>query len=227
MAELRWNLGKCYCGLGELDKAEGEAKTLTELPPKRKFRAEEIYADVYLARAKKKQTSEDKEGVNYFIENLQKAINKGSIEACYLYLTKVEHLQERLCSKEETIVQTIAEIEVCLERSDNFHEKFDGSPDDPTDFIQERIKTILFHPGKADTSLPETILKRYDSLCDLRKYLRDFEGCYLQLRVSNNVSWNKVCQEATKKVLTKARELLDHVIFDYQVSSNMLSSGFL
>ncbi|KAJ8033038.1 hypothetical protein HOLleu_23161 [Holothuria leucospilota] len=215
MSELRWNLGKCYCGLGELDKAEGEAKTLTELPPKRKFRAEEIYADVYLARAKEKQTSKDKEGVNYMIENLQKAINKGSIEACYLYLTKVEHLQERLCSVEETIVQTIAEIEACLERSDNFHEKFDRSPGDrdPIDYIQERITTILFHPGKTIKSLPGIIVKRYDSLSDMRKYLRDFEGCYL--RVSRD-SWNKVCQEATKKVLTKARELLDHVIFDYQ-----------
>ncbi|KAJ8033036.1 Interferon-induced protein with tetratricopeptide repeats 3 [Holothuria leucospilota] len=225
-AELRWILGKCQCGLGELAEAECQANCLKMLPFQQAFPADELYADVYLKRAQEKLSpyssiNGDIEDYIFVVENLRKAIRKGSIEACYLYLTKVDGLQERLCSLKESIPQILAEIYKCVESNTTCHKDFPvmydkGTSNNPVDFIKKRISCVLVHPmARGDSNVPEGSKKRYTFLSETRQHLFEFERCYLQVRNSDE-SWSRCCQKAAEQVLSNARKLLDHVIYDYQ-----------
>ncbi|KAJ8033097.1 hypothetical protein HOLleu_23232 [Holothuria leucospilota] len=100
--EIIWVLGKCYHNQGGYeyyDRAFIVAMKLERMD-QTEFSADELYADVYLSRARAELTSltdvcSDKIPLIWHVlEYLENAIDMGSLEACYLLLLIVNDLHK-------------------------------------------------------------------------------------------------------------------------------------
>ncbi|KAJ8019028.1 hypothetical protein HOLleu_42640 [Holothuria leucospilota] len=235
-AEIIWGLGKCYHSQGYeyYDRAIIMAMKLERMD-QTEFCPHELYADVFLSRAKSDLTSltdvrSDRIPlISDVLEHLENAIEMGSLEACYLLLSNVNDLHKHYFNLQLRFPEILAKIRtVCGNgRLRTIHTHFRLKLDEGLEVVyDEKAKSydILLRVNKLvkydilinnGTHRMEEICSEYEQLEALRRTRLDFE--YELLRRKEGENWNPSCKEKLIEVLRIAREILDHIIHVYQI----------
>ncbi|KAJ8019027.1 Interferon-induced protein with tetratricopeptide repeats 1B [Holothuria leucospilota] len=229
--DIMWGLAKCYFNQGLHDKSTAMARKL-ERVEQHQFDVNELYADVHLSIAKSKLACETGFCVDDIhcrpdiIEHLEQAIEKGSLEACYFFLTKVANLHEQYFSLKGRVSEILAKIRlVCENIIPNIHTYFKVTLCDGSNIIhnemakrneiREKVNKLLKYDAFiSENACSSEVINEYKQLELLRHARLDFE-CEL-LKRKEGEHWNGACKEKLTEVLQIARVVLDHVVHIYQ-----------
>ncbi|KAJ8033103.1 hypothetical protein HOLleu_23241 [Holothuria leucospilota] len=221
-AEIIWGLGKCYFEQGSLEKTLTMASELDRID-QNVFSASELYADIYLKKAKAALEIKATVSAHDLLQNLELAIEMRSLEASYLFLTSNPALKKDFFNLALKVPQILAKITVGLE---DFclpivHTNFKLIMDDGSEVIhdeatkkfviEEKTNELLSYDHFNDTS--NDLL---NELKEIRENRLKFELELIKRKGDEN--WNGSCAETLRSTIRSLRELLDHAISFYKES---------
>ncbi|PIK33219.1 putative interferon-induced protein with tetratricopeptide repeats 5-like [Apostichopus japonicus] len=252
-ADVIFGFGKCYFIKGNKVKADGNnelaetlwkkvflfADELTEIGDQNiEFGpSDELYADVHLAKAKASSSSlgltsdtPNLEPGSETWQHLKLAIQRGSLEACYIYISYLQVLKEYFFKADCNIPKTLAEIQVVCEVEVPLHTNFtvtcqNGSKVSSDiiakkDFIQTAINEVMGY-GIIITpdSVGESISSITEQIIELRENRLKYELELLRSKKSN--TWETAYKKALSDVIRVARNMLDNCISVCQVRTKL------
>ncbi|KAJ8033102.1 hypothetical protein HOLleu_23238 [Holothuria leucospilota] len=229
-AEVIWGLAKCYLRLDLEEKVISFANQLKETDQTTKqFTANELYADVFLRKAKSKLGNERPfPSDNLFLfksvyVHLKQAIKMGSLEASYLFLSLVETIKEHFFSLEFGFPEILGHIKLLCGTSYKgtiVHTHFNITLDDGSEVLHDETTTkssimkkllkILKYEYTNDAENLSTEL--YKQLEKLREQRLEFE---IHLLESKEREWDEPCRRSLIDIVPTLRDLLDHSVSFY------------
>ncbi|PIK61683.1 hypothetical protein BSL78_01387 [Apostichopus japonicus] len=211
--------GKCYLRSGiQSNESNCEAwATVIQMAEELNARnssilSDELYADVYLAKAKFITGGET-------AELLKRAIQKNSLEACYMYISRQE-LQANFFN-DISIPETLQEVNRVCSVGKPLHTQFTVILDDGSKVVHNLttkknfIQTAVDRVVNYDINITQTIEnERLQTVVDKLRQLREYRMKYeLELRRSReNKEWGKEYDERFLDVVEHTKRLLDKCI---------------
>ncbi|PIK61684.1 putative interferon-induced protein with tetratricopeptide repeats 5-like [Apostichopus japonicus] len=218
--EVIFGRGKCYVKTGiESNESDCEAwATVIQMAEELNTRnsripSDELYADVYLAKAKFITGGES-------AELLKRAIQKNSLEACYRYILSLQELQANFFN-DISIPETLEEVKRVCRIGKPLHTQFTVELDDDSNvvpnlttkknFIQTAVdKVVNYDINIAPANKNPRLKTVLDKLRQLREYRMKYE---LELRLSiENKEWGEEYDERFLDVVEHTKRLLDKCI---------------
>ncbi|XP_071837163.1 uncharacterized protein [Apostichopus japonicus] len=217
--EVIFGRGKCYLRSGiQSNGSDCEAwATVIQMAEELNARnssilSDELYADVYLAKAKFITGGES-------AELLKRAIQKDSLEACYMYISRQE-LQENFFN-DINIPETLEEVKRVCSVGKPLHTKFTVKLVNGSRFVHNLtakknfIQTAVDRVVNYDINITQAI--EYPRLQTVLAHLRDLRECRmkyeLELRRSReNNKWGKEYEKRFFDVVKHVQSLLDKCI---------------
>ncbi|XP_071837170.1 uncharacterized protein [Apostichopus japonicus] len=218
--EVIFGRGKCYVKTG-IQSNESDCKawaTAIQMAEELDARnssilSDELYADVYLAKAKFITGGES-------AELLKRAIQKNSLEACYRYILSLQELQTNFFN-DISIPETLQDVKRVCSVGKPLHTQFTVELDDDSKVVpnlttkKNFIRTAVDRVVNYDINITQTIEnERLQTVVDKLRQLRECRMKYeLELRRSReNNEWGEEYKGKFLDVVEQAKGLLDKCI---------------